>query len=340
MNTSNLIDKAQTLIVEEQFDEALGICDEVIDKLRHLLGNAMHVKGLALTRDKGFSDAAATSNKSTEMEPTVFDALLKQGLSFMQEGEWACALTAIDEGLHRAEKTNERDNATWWHLKGEAHRNLEQFDEALLAFEKAIELGFDDKAVFLSQALVFSRLKQYDNALAALKKSEKLKHSNPDWLPTMGAVLVSMKREREALIVYEEAAQLFPEDYRVWFGMGNCLRHNKQFESAIKSYDQALKIKPGSRFALLMKFYAHSMLREFEKCLSCLDNILRKSPDDIDARRFRGETLWMMERDDEALQVFNHLLELNPEDEKAMKSKERVLNGLCEDHGRQQYRFC
>jgi len=131
MNTSNLIDKAQTLIVEEQFDEALGICDEVIDKLRRLLGNALYVKGLALTRDKGFSDAAATSNKSTEMEPTVFDALLKQGLSFMQEGEWACALTAIDEGLHRAEKTNERDNATWWHLKGEAHRNLEQFDEAL-----------------------------------------------------------------------------------------------------------------------------------------------------------------------------------------------------------------
>ncbi len=301
MNTSNLIDKAQTLIVEEQFDEAVGICDEVIDKLRHLLGNAMHVKGLALTRDKGFSDAAATSKKSIE---------------------------------------NERDNAGWWHLKGEAYRNLEQFDEALLAFEKAIELGFDDKAVFLSQALVFSRLKQYDNALAALKKSEKLKHSNPDWLPTMGAVLVSMKREREALIVYEEAAQLFPEDYRVWFGMGDCLRHNKQFESAIKSYDQALKIKPGSRFALLMKFYAHSILRDFEKCLSCLDNILRKSPDDIDARRFRGDTLWMMERDDEALQVFSHLLELNPEDEKAMKSKERVLDGLCEDPSRNQYRFC
>jgi predicted O-linked N-acetylglucosamine transferase (SPINDLY family) len=122
---------------------------------------------------------------------------------------------------------------------------------------------------------VYASLKQYENALIAYDRALSLK---PDfaqaWLGR-GNVCISLKQYENALNAYDRALNLKPDFAQAWLGRGNVYGLLKQYEKAVSAYDEALRLEPDLKYAQAHRLHAKQFLcnwmnieREFEEALS------------------------------------------------------------------------
>jgi tetratricopeptide (TPR) repeat protein len=150
-----------------------------LEKRIHELEHTAH----PATTDSGYVTATGTNGNGThtiEAEHTEeedHDSLLlakAQSLLDLEKGEQA--LEAINEIL-----LHEPNNPEALVKKGIAHEQLRQSDEALICYDRAIELNSGLTIAYLQKGGLFNRMERYEEALQcyeqALRAQEKAHHS-------------------------------------------------------------------------------------------------------------------------------------------------------------------
>ena len=97
-----------------------------------------------------------------------------------------------------------------WITTGYSFHNLKKFDEALSAFERAIELDAKNAATWFMK----------------------------------GHTLSDLKRHGEALTAFDQAITLDPKDKLSWFMKGVALANLKHYGEAVAAYDQSIILDP------------------------------------------------------------------------------------------------
>jgi curved DNA-binding protein CbpA len=109
----------------------------------------------------------------------------------------------------RRRKFNSND-AVAWNYKGRALYNLGRYDDAIMCYDKAIEID-------------------PNNAVA--------------WNYT-GRAMYHLDKYDEAIKCYDKAIGINPKDAEAWNNKGNALNSLGRYEESISSYDKAIKIDP------------------------------------------------------------------------------------------------
>nr|QNO43661.1 cell division coordinator CpoB [Methanosarcinales archaeon ANME-2c ERB4] len=156
------------------------------------------------------------------------------------------------------------------HNKGLALADLDRYEEALKAFEKAIKLKPDASYAWYSKGRALADLDRYEEALKAFEKTIELKPDDADAWHSKGVALADLDRHEEALKAYEKTIELKPDYYGTWFNKGLALGKLDRLEEALKAYEKTIKLKPDAAYAWYASACMHSTIGDTEKALACL----------------------------------------------------------------------
>ena len=147
------------------------------------------------------------------------DELFKEAYDFIRLGKEA-------EGLEKAERFLAENPRVWnaWFLKGWALRRLSRWDEARLAFERALELGVESDArsqgeegmplgdVYNELSICLLELDRVDEARGALEKALTREPENVKIITNLGVVAFRQGKRSEAAGFFRTALEIEPED--------------------------------------------------------------------------------------------------------------------------------
>lgn len=148
-------------------------------------------------------------------------------------------------------KTNGLQTAQDWLDKGNDLYNQGNYEGAIQAFDRAIEMDSQHaESAWYNEGNAFYKMDELDEAIAAYSKAVELEPLYADAWYNMGLALTQMGKYDEAVQAYNSAIMIDPqyaEDANFWYEKGNALYELNKFEEAITAYDSSIELDP--RFA-------------------------------------------------------------------------------------------
>ena len=111
---------------------------------------------------------------------------------------------------------------------------LNKSDEAIKAYDKAIEINPQNSAAWDNKGLALDHLNKLDEAIIAYNKAIELdSHNSKSWYGK-GIALGKLGKSDEATAAFDKAIELNSLDSMAWNGKGNVL-------SILNKYDEAIR---------------------------------------------------------------------------------------------------
>ena len=232
------VDKAMKA---EDFDTAVTKLDEMI-KMQPDNAGAYFQRGIALTRLNRLDDAEASVNKAIELNPS--EAAFKDLQSRIAQMKKAVVTNQVRDSLLEIDKLNtsgkyeealasldkmgsdvpdELKGAFWW-IKGRAHRGLDQKDDMIQSYEKALqnEADSNNKGIYLDELTNWLLDKNYvDELLEVYPRVAPVASVNvPVGLSAIAGQLIRKGDQASARSVFEKILEIDPENAEAYYELG------------------------------------------------------------------------------------------------------------------------
>ncbi|NCQ72802.1 MAG: tetratricopeptide repeat protein [Microcystis aeruginosa W13-13] len=166
--------------------------------------------------------------------------------------------------------------------QGEDYRNNNQYDKAIAAYNKAIEVNPQFAEAYLYRGGVYYNLKEYDKAMADCNK---------------------------------------PQLFQAYLYRGLVYHNLKEYDKAIKDYNKAIEINPQDAYAYNNRGIVYHNLKEYDKAMADYNKVLEINPQDADAYNNRGLVYHNLKEYDKAIKDYNKALEIDPKVPSASNNK-------------------
>ncbi|MFC2011271.1 tetratricopeptide repeat protein [Chloroflexota bacterium] len=166
-----------------------------------------------------------------------------------------------------------------WFEKGFALGGQDKYEEALKAYNKAIELDPQYVLAWNNKGNTLGELGRHEEALEAYNKAIEIDPKDALAWNNRGVTLYKLEKYQEALEAYNKAIEIDPLYAKAWYNKGNILYKLKKYQEALEAYNKAIEI----------------------------------DPKDALAWNNRGVTLYKLESYPEALEAYNKAIELDPQ---------------------------
>lgn len=179
------------------------------------------------------------SNTEFLQKNSQLHQLIKEAASLHYAGYW---LEAVDKYLAYLDE-NQFD-AEAWHDLGMTCFKLQNYNDALRALQRSLDLD-DSKALrYYSLGLVLQHAGQFEDAIAAYQQAIQRDVSMIDAYNNLGTLLMQQGNLEAAQQIYQQAIAIKPDHFGAYLNLGNILFVLRQFEEAIAAYQAALRYKP------------------------------------------------------------------------------------------------
>jgi len=128
-------------------------------------------------------------------------------------------------------------------LDGYDHYGKGEYEEALDAFDEAIDDDDDEPDGYVGKGLVLSAMERYEEAVSAFDAAVKIKPDTNTY-NLKGINLAALGRFEEAVAAYDKAIELEPEDASAYSLRGLSLLGLGRKEEAKASYEKAHELDP------------------------------------------------------------------------------------------------
>ena len=212
-----------------------------------------------------------------------------------------------------------------WNIMGAAAAQLEQFDQAVIAFQNALEIRPDDAKVYNNMGSAYKIQEKFQEAANCYKRALEL---NPDYAEAcynLGVAYMDLSMWEDAAEAFTNTSFLNPNHAEAKNNLGAALEQLGMYDEAMVAYKNALIINPDYAEAhknLGTIFQKTGMLDD--AILSYKAALLLK-PDFNEALNDLGTTLERLGKLDEAINCFNELLILWPDHPEACNNLGCVL---------------
>ncbi|XQQ05532.1 MAG: protein kinase domain-containing protein [Leptolyngbya sp. IPPAS B-1204] len=173
---SALVEQANRLLQEKQYDKAIAIFDQAI-KLQSNYAPAYAGRCEALNLLERPEEAIVFCNDALAYDSTYAEAKWSQGNAKLLQNRSYEALKLYEEVTEA-----KPEFALGWVKRGVALQKLGRSAEALIALDQGIQLERNSAEAWLTKAEALYNLQRYDEALAAVNKALQLAPSNPQAL--------------------------------------------------------------------------------------------------------------------------------------------------------------
>ena len=166
--------------------------------------------------------------------------LAKQGEKFFLENRYEEAINAYDKALQLQPSL-----AEVWNNRGVVLTKLQRYHEAIASYEQAIQLRSDYSDAWNNRGVALGKLKYYDAAVLSYDRAIQLKENYLDAWNNRGFALTQLKQYEEAITSYQKAEEINPDFYLIWYNKSRCYAMQEKAKLALDSLEQAIKLKPG-----------------------------------------------------------------------------------------------
>ncbi len=160
--------------------------------------------------------------------------------------------------------------------------------EAAAKYERALELGSQDRQVYLELSSVYDVAQQYERAV---KVYEAWLHGHPDdgemW-QELGLTQLLRDELAPARAALSRAVELRPDDVQARIDLGHVSLRSHDPAAAVRQLEVALQREPGHPDAMRLMAQAQAALGHADQARKVLDQLLAAHPDDERALRVRA----------------------------------------------------
>jgi tetratricopeptide (TPR) repeat protein len=204
--------------------------------------------------------------------------------------------------------------------KGLALINLSKYDEAIQAWDKALEIYPTCLVALNNKGFTLSLYKgEYEKAIENFDKALEINPQYGEALVYKGFALGNLGKYDEAIRAYDEALEINPQLIEAWTGKGLVFNSLHRYNEAIKAYDEALKINPHLAAAWSAKALPLSALgrhdeakQVFENSIVASEEILAINPNLEWAWMDKGLAFFGLGKYDEAINAYDEALRIRP----------------------------
>lgn len=187
-------------------------------------------------------------------------------------------------------KINSDDPEIFFNL-GKAYFDIENYQDALIYFEKNISLSSPTPEVLVDMGTSFRHLSRHKDSLDYFKKALKLRK---DFIPALNNAaisLIELKDFQGALEFVDQALKVAPNDASILTNRGCILINLRRHDEAVETLKKALGISPNFLEALVNLGNVQVFKRNISDALSIYKKITEIEPHNVENWINLGSTL-------------------------------------------------
>ena len=254
-----------------------GNREEVENKTKRLEALQWNEKGNIFFNQGAFDEAIQAYNKASQLDPSFGMPYSNLALTYLTQGQTAEAILLYQRSIELL--SSDQDRAVSWNGLGNAYRCINDYANAVAAYQKAAELdpetagirdGTDD---FQSAASprnaedwddlgeLFLKMGSFDEAVNAFQKAIELEPEAGRSYGNLAYAFVSLAKYKEAVPLYQKSIDMLEDNKdkaTAWNRLGNVYRKLNDYDNAIKAYqkavvlaDEGVDLLTRTRFSLL-----------------------------------------------------------------------------------------
>lgn len=257
------------------YENALKACEQAISlEPRNADFWARH-SGVLVSME-AFPDAIASANRALTFDPENSLAIAYQCVAYTALGENELALDKCNDALRVNGNWGNENPALAWFYRGEILAQAQQYELALVAYERTLLLEPENSQVLTRQCEAYVALERPEGALGAcglaLAVDQNWGESSPARAWThQGQAHTQLGDYNQAIFAYDQAIGLDPNNALTWAAQGQVLETLHRDQEALVSYDRAVAIKADYALALLGQCTLLNRLKSYEPALATCD---------------------------------------------------------------------
>lgn len=171
---------------------------------------------------------------------------IKSGIENYKKGLYSKAIRDLNAGLLESPSPS----AEAHYYLGASLNKVGQFEQAIEAFKKALEIKPDYSQVFMDLGIAYHNRKNYSEALSNFNKAIYADPGNGAALFFQGLALQGLKKVDQAINSFNTAGSMDPDfEQLAKFNIGLLKYKAKQFEEAKVQFEACIKANPESNTA-------------------------------------------------------------------------------------------
>lgn len=202
-----------------------------------------------------------------------------------------------------------------WFEKGDQYFRKREYDNALAAYQKALQLEPKNAIIFNRIGMCQFRCNNFDKAIQSFQEAYNIEPDNVNYWNNIGICHIERKDFKEAEKLFRKLITQFPEFAVGWNNFGTCLYNRNDLASAIQAAEKAVALNPkfGTAWDTLGSYYEevddyHSALKAY---ISAAENFPENSQIHYTISKLYVKT----EEYDEAFAYLIKALTLEPREE-------------------------
>ncbi len=209
------------------------------------------------------------------------------------------AKALIDIALELAPKSSESYQALGWYY----YHGLLDFENALDAFSKVLQLQPNNSLAMVSIAFVHRRQGKWEQATDGLLRAVRLSPREPWYYYELGNTYIGSRRFKQAIASYDQVIDLDPNNGWAFFGKSwAVLNVTGDPEVALQVIDDGFVFSPHSASLTYMAAYYDLCAGNYERALNLMtgprDIFLWQYNDGADYYHLKGMTYLLMQQPD------------------------------------------
>jgi len=216
-----------------------------------------------------------------------------------------------------------RNSTKYWYDKGIILQTQNRIEEALEAYNHAIEIDPNNEYAWYNKGEVLEELMDFDGAVDAYTKVSDINPNNADAWFSQGFIdCCEYNAYISAIEVLNKALKISPNHVPSLYYKGMALSDLNRIEEAIDCYAKIIDIEADHSIAkydmkrLLDKIY------QMSDGLEKFDKLLDTYPNNVIILNFKGRYFYHKKEDyNKALDVFDRIMELDEKNEEARSYK-------------------
>ncbi len=202
---------------------------------------------------------------------------------------------------------------------------LERYQEALTSVEIALKLAPEYAISYADKGNILYEFQCYDDALGYYDRALQLDPQLVDAYLGRATTLCAQRRYQEALDAYEQAIQLDPANSLAYDGEAWTLRQLQRFTEALTFSEKAIQLDPQNASYHMGKGRALFRLQRYEESLVSFDLAIQLDPLLAQIYDYKADSLYQTKRLEEALETYEHAFQLDPQMASSYEGKGNVL---------------
>jgi len=196
---------------------------------------------------------------------------------------------------------------------GYCHDCLEEYAQAIVWYDKYLDLEPYDPIIWFNKAVVLCHLEQYNDAISSYDFAIAIKEDFAGAWYNRGNALGSLGRLLEAIVSYKQALIHEPNDVACWHNLGSTLEETGSFRDAIEAFSMAIIHDSMHYESYYGRGSCHDALEEYGSAIADYDKAISLNPSYAEVWQAKGDALFNIQKMEESLICYTQALKLSPD---------------------------